>query len=406
MKGWLEARNILAVRLDNIGDVIMLGPALRAVKETSPLARLTLLTSSAGSSAVPLLPWIDDVIVWSPIWQDVGGRMPLDPAHERELIDLLAQRKFDAALIFTSFSQTPHVPGYVCYLAGIPLRAGESKEFAGSTLTTELKGTPDQGHQVERNLRLVEQLGFIANDRQLMVAIPQDAREAVPGLLARVGIDVEKPFVLLHPGASAQARRYPAERYGVLARLLVRRGWQVLVTGVEREMALIEEVIEHAPQARYLVGGTTLAEYAALLEQAALVICNDTLPMHLADAVRTPEVVLFSGTDYEEQWQPRATRSRLLRRKTSCHPCYLFECPIGQPCLDILPEEVIVEVEALLAEGSFQSEFQSAPQDTREEYPYHTRGEATAVYGRDTPRGYPEMVAQAGSLQSNRREDV
>jgi hypothetical protein len=114
--------------------------------------------------------------------------------------------------------------------------------------------------------------------------------------------------------------------------------------------------------------------------------------MHLADAVRTPEVVLFSGTDYEEQWQPRATRSRLLRRKTSCHPCYLFECPIGQPCLDISPEEVIEEVEALFAEGSFQSEFQSAPQDTRERYP----GMASE----------PSMVAQAGSLQLDGRGDV
>ena len=355
MKGWLEARNILAVRLDNIGDIIMLGPALRAVKETSPQARLTLLASPGGTTAVPLLPWIDDVIIWRPIWQDVGGRMAFDPAREGELIDLLAQRSFDAALIFTSFSQTPHVPGYVCYLAGIPLRAGESKEFAGSTLTTELKGTPDQLHQAERNLRLVEQLGFSANDRQLMVAIPQEARAAVPALLSAAGIDADNPFILLHPGASAHARRYPAERYGVLARLLTRRGWQILVTGVERETDLIEEVIEHAPDTHYLIGGTTLAEYAALVERAALVICNDTLPMHLADAVRTPEIVLFSGTDYEEQWQPRATRSRLLRRKTSCHPCYLFECPIGLPCLDISPEEVVEEVETLLVESGSQS---------------------------------------------------
>jgi ADP-heptose:LPS heptosyltransferase len=73
--------------------------------------------------------------------------------------------------------------------------------------------------------------------------------------------------------------------------------------------------------------------------------------MHLADAVMTPEIVLFSGTDYEEQWRPRATRSRLLRRKTSCYPCYLFECPIGLACLDISPEEVVEEVEALLAES-------------------------------------------------------
>src|SRR5437764_3549554 len=196
MNEWLAAKNILAVRLDNIGDVVMLGPALRAVKETSPEARLTILASPAGSSAVPLLPWIDDVITWRPIWQDVDGRMPLDPARERELIDLLAQRKFDAALIFTSFSQTPHVPGYVCYLAGIPLRAGESKEFAGSTLTTELKGTPDQRHQVERNLRLVEHLGFVARERQLMVTIPDTAREVVLSLLTRIGIDPHQPYLL------------------------------------------------------------------------------------------------------------------------------------------------------------------------------------------------------------------
>ncbi|HZU67226.1 MAG TPA: glycosyltransferase family 9 protein [Ktedonobacteraceae bacterium] len=348
MKEWLEARNILAVRLDNIGDVIMLGPALRAVKETSPQARLTLLASPAGATAVPLLPWIDDVITWRPIWQDVGGRMPFDPSRERELIDILAQRGFDAALIFTSFSQTPHVPGYVCYLAGIPLRAGESKEFGGSTLTNELKGSPDQLHQAERNLRLVEQLGFVVHDRQLMVSLSSEARAAVPALLNNAGINPDRPYLLLHPGASAQARRYPPERYGVLARLLTRRGWQVLVTGVEREAALIEEVIEHAPQAHSLIGGTTLAEYAALVESAALVICNDTLPMHLADALRTPAAVLFSGTDFEEQWRPRATRARLLRRNTSCHPCYLFTCPIGQPCLDISPEEVVEEVESLL----------------------------------------------------------
>src|SRR5437660_5258351 len=154
MNEWLSAKNILAVRLDNIGDVIMLGPALRAVKETSPQAQLTLLASPAGSNAVPLLPWIDDVITWRPVWQDVGTlsggqvrRMPFDPERERELISMLAERKFDAALIFTSFSQTPHVPGYVCYLAGIPLRAGESKEFGGSTLTTELRGSPCISHK-------------------------------------------------------------------------------------------------------------------------------------------------------------------------------------------------------------------------------------------------------------------
>ena len=348
MNEWLAAKNILAVRLDNMGDIVMLGPALRAVKETSPHARLTLLASPAGTSAAALLPWIDDVITWRSIWQDVGGRMPFEPARERELIALLTERKFDAALIFTSFSQTPHTPGYVCYLAGIPLRAGESKEFGGSTLTTELRGAPDELHQVERNVRLVEHLGFEVKDRKLAIALPDEARLAAAHILSEVGLDANAPFVLIHPGASAQARRYPVERFGAVARLLSRRGWPILVTGVEREAELLDELMQHAPHAHCLLGGTTLVEYAAVVERASLVICNDTLPMHLADAVGTPEVVLFSGTDYEEQWRPRVTQHTLLRRSTSCHPCYLFECPIGQPCLDISPEEVVDVVETML----------------------------------------------------------
>ena len=349
MNEWRDAKNILAVRLDNIGDVIMLGPALRALKETSPAARVTLLASRAGGDAATLLPWVDDVLVWRPIWQDVGNHLPFDPLRELKQITELAARRFDAALIFTSFSQTPHVPGYVCYLAGIPLRAGESKEFGGGTLTNELRGAPDEMHQAERNLRLVEQLGFTAHDRHLAVAIPTEARVAAKALLASAGIHEGEPYILLHPGASAAARRYPAERYAVVARELAAHGWRVVVTGTDRERLLVERVACEADGVAALVGDTTLPEYAALVERAALVICNDTLPMHLADATRTPEVVLFSGTEYEEQWRPRASRAQLLRRPTPCQPCYLFDCPIGLRCLDIAPGEVVEAAEAMLA---------------------------------------------------------
>jgi ADP-heptose:LPS heptosyltransferase len=348
MSDWRAAHTILAVRLDNLGDVVMLGPALRAVKESSPGARLTLLASPGGAAAGALLPWVDDVLAWRSIWQDLG-HMPFDPAREQELVALLRARAFDAALIFTSFSQSPHPPGYACYLAGIPLRAGESKEFGGAVLTHELRGAPDNLHQVERNLRLVEQLGFVARDRRLAVRLPAQARRAVPSLLLDAGCDPAAPFVLLHPGASAQARRYPPERFGMAARLLGEAGWPVLVTGVAREQALVEATLAQAPRARGLVGGTSLAEYAALLEQAALVLCPNTLPMHLADALGTPAVVLFAGTELEEQWQPRTTPARLLRVPTHCQPCYLFQCPIGLPCLDIAPETVAEAALELLA---------------------------------------------------------
>jgi ADP-heptose:LPS heptosyltransferase len=338
MTTWEQARNILAVRLDNAGDVIMLGPALRAVKERTPQARITLLASPAGAKAAALLPWIDDVIILQAVWQELGGR-PLRPEHELRLIATLAACGFDAALIFTSFSQTPHVPAYVCFLAGIPLRAGESKEFGGMTLTTWLPPAPDDLHQTERNLRLVESLGFPARHRHLHVALRAEDRAQARALLAAAGVDAGRPFVLLHPGASAPARRYPARRMGELAQLLLTAGVQVLAGGGPRDRPLIEDLLATAPLTPVLSGDADLGTYAALIESAAAVVCGNTLPLHLGEAVGTPVVAFYSGTDLEAQWRPRATPAALLRRETVCYPCYLIECPIGLPCLDIQPAE-------------------------------------------------------------------
>ena len=342
---WLAARNLLAVRLDNAGDVVMLGPALRAIKSTSPECQITLLASPAGAKAAPLLPWIDSVLVWRSIWQDLG-QLPFDPARENELIQLIAERAFDAAVIFSSFSQTPHVAAYVCYLAGIPLRAGESKEFGGATLSTELRGTPDATHQVDRNLHLVRALGFSEVDPALEIAIPDASREEVARRLWDVGISPDQPLVILHPGASAAARRYPAERFQQVVELLRARGWPLVVTGSERERDLLEIVVGDN-DAIPVFTDLSMQEFAALVARASAVVCGNTLPMHLADATRTPVVALYSGTDMISQWGPRFAPSRVLQRATDCAPCYRFTCPIGLPCLDVDPEEVVAAVEAL-----------------------------------------------------------
>ena len=197
----------------------------------------------------------------------------------------------------------------------------------------------------------MEHVGYAARDRALRIFIPSEACAAVPRLLGAAGLDPSAPYVLLHPGASARARRYPAERVGEVAALLTARGWPVLITGVARERETVEAVAATAPAARALVEGTSLAEYAALIERAAIVICGNTLPLHLADAVGTPVLALYSGTDLESQWEPRATPARLLRRATPCYPCYLFDCPIGQPCLALAPAEVAAAAEAMLVAG-------------------------------------------------------
>jgi ADP-heptose:LPS heptosyltransferase len=96
----------------------------------------------------------------------------------------------------------------------------------------------------------------------------------------------------------------------------------------------------------------SMQEFAALIERATVVVCGNTLPLHLADATRTPVVVLYSGTDMLSQWRPRLAASRLLQRPVDCAPCYRFTCPIGLPCLDVAPEDVVAAVEALAREAA------------------------------------------------------
>ncbi len=338
---WTEARDILAMRLDNIGDVIMAGPALRAIKANLPEARMTLMASPSGAQAAELLPWVDDVLPWRVLWQDLG-KLDFNPAREWDLVTALRECHFDAAIIFTSFSQTPHPAGFICDLAGIPLRLGESKETGGA-LTTELTAAPDEIHQVDRNLRLIESSGFRVDDRRLAIQISEPAYQAAMALLTERGLAAGAPYLLLNPWASCPARTYHWDRFAEAAwNLSELTGWPVVVTGVAKDRSRSGPLLDAlGSRAVDLIGATSVPELAALVAGARLVLTNDTSVMHLADATGTPSVVLFSGTDYESQWRPRHSPSRLLRRETLCSPCYRFTCPYHLECLNISPREVV-----------------------------------------------------------------
>lgn len=353
---WAQARRLLVVRLDNIGDVVMTGPVLRALKENLPDAHLTLMASPGGSKAASLLPWVDDVLTWRVVWQDLG-RLPLDPARELKMIEAMKSGGYDGAVVLTSFKQTPHPAGYACYLAGIPLRLGESKEWGGGVLTDEVSAAPDGLHQAERNLRLVEHAGFRIRDRALGLRVPEEARTSVAVLLEGRGVAPGSPYLLLNPWTSARSRNYPTDRFALAARRVAQEtGWPVVVSGTEadreRGRALLGLLGDRGVD---LIGSTDLAGLAALVAGANLLLTSNTSTMHIADALRTPEVALFAGTELEEQWRPRDTPYRLLRRETSCSPCYAFTCPYAQECLDIPPGEVAEACLSLLSEVEVQA---------------------------------------------------
>jgi ADP-heptose:LPS heptosyltransferase len=346
---WNNIRRVVVVRLDNIGDVIMTGPALRSLKKALPGIQIALMASPAGSQVAPLLPWVDEVVVDKAVWQDASWTMPFDPGREIERIETLKARQFDAAIIFTSFSQSPYPPAYACYLAGIPVRIGQSKEFGGSVLSHWKRSAPDEVHQVDRNLSLLEDAGLPLGGRHLELHVPAKIQACADELLSSVGVDPEAPFAVMAPGASCAARRYDLQRFSEVSRILsAETGLPLILVGSDRERELVRPFLDERRPVISLVGLTSVPELAGVIRRSSLVLANDSAPMHIADAFLRPMVVLYSGTELEEQWKPRGAPNRLLRRPTACTPCYNFRCPYGMECLDIPAEEVAAEAVRML----------------------------------------------------------
>lgn len=338
---WPSLRRVLVVRPDNVGDVLMCGPTLRMLRAGAPRARIELLASPAGSAAAALLPEVDDVLVASVSWQQLTA--PAGPGGDDELVERLRARGYDAALILTSFSQAPWPAAEVCRRAGIPVRAGLSREFGGPVLSHWVPAPPEHGHQVDRGRVLGARLGLPDAGHALRVTPPETGRETA----ARVVGAGTGPLAVLVPGASCSSRRYSPERFGRVARALS-RDTTVLVVGTATEGDLVDAVVAGAPAACGLAGELDLAGLAGLLERADVVVANNSGAAHLADAVGTPVVVLFAGTEEPGQYAPRSVRSATLRIPTSCAPCRQLVCPFAHECLDVAPARVEAEVRRML----------------------------------------------------------
>ncbi|HEX2979873.1 MAG TPA: lipopolysaccharide heptosyltransferase II, partial [Anaerolineaceae bacterium] len=352
-----SAKNILCIRLDNIGDVLMTTPAIRALKQSIPGAHITLLTSPVAESAAKLVPEIDDVLAYDAPWMKAtASRQNSQPDHD--WIAFLRKRRFDMAVIFTVFSQSALPAALTCFLADIPLRLAHSRENPYQLLTHWVRETELQGvsrHEVQRQLDLVGSIGCHATDLRLSIQVMDNDRDQALKKLAGADVDTTQPWVVIHPGASAPSRRYSPERYGEVARrVMTETGLQVILTGGHDESDLLTIVASLAPGVYSLPGQFTIGELAAVVDQSRLLITNNSGPAHIAAAAGTPVVVLYALTN--PQHTPWQTPSRVLFHDVPCRNCYRSVCPeTHHNCLQLVqPDQVIQATLDLLRETQKQ----------------------------------------------------
>jgi ADP-heptose:LPS heptosyltransferase len=349
---WRAAQRVLVVRLDNLGDVLVTTPAIHAVRESLPNGSITLLASPVGAQAGRLNPDIDDVIVYQAPWMDPWHELPLEPEREQAMVRTLTAGQFDAAIIFTSFRQSPLPAAYLCYLAGIPLRAAASIDGPGSLLTTRHKHPERMMHEVERGLDLVGALGMTTSERDLVLDVPDIVRHEATRALRERAVDLDRPLIVVHPGCSMPARTYPWELFASVIELLVERfSANVVLTGVQSEAELAARIMARvtpaAQQSLYSVAGVLpFPAFCALIEMASLTITNNTGPMHIAAATKTPVIALFALTNPPEQWGPWKVPHQLLYHDVSCRICYARICPYGHECLTLVTPAMVADAAA------------------------------------------------------------
>lgn len=328
--------SVLAVRLDSLGDALVTSPAFRALATRD--GGIDVLCGPAALPAMPYLPGVRRAAAWRCPWIDASAPMVMDAA-------VAGVRAFasavDEAVIFTSFHQSALPTALILRLAGVRRIGAYSDDFPGSLLDVRAK---DPGNVPEpvRAVALARACGFAdAGDRLHLT--PEAIAAPLP-----FPVDPDA-LVVVHPGASASARRWPVERMTALVAALTAAGFHVVVTGGAHERELCRIV---AGDTGHSAAGTLgFAELASLLHRARCLVAGNTGPAHVAAAVGTPVVCLFSPIVPAERWAPYGVTTVLLGdQNAACAGTRMRVCTVpGHPCLSEVP---VVEVIAAVTRVS------------------------------------------------------
>lgn len=346
-----EVKNVLVVIVGKygMGDVVLCTPAIRSLKENLPDRRLFVVVNREHSVVLEENPFIDQLLKYD------KGHTPKNLLAKLRLVKVIKELDIDLAIDFYTYQGL--ASEFLAFFSGAKYRIGRDTDNRGFLFTKKLSHSSPKKYQVDRVLELIEAIGLTATNRVPAIFFPTAVNYQVDSLLRSIHVNHNHSFVVIHPGTGqyvAAARQWKIERYAELADLIIEKlDQRVIFTGSRAEIELIEHIhTKMRKPSDSVAGKIALKALAALIKKSALFISANTGPMHIAVAVGTPTVSVFSHVDpddHPDRWKPRGENNMVIQKDVGCIRCDRRKCKTYR-CLEaITVTDVFQAVAELLA---------------------------------------------------------
>ena len=326
-----------------LGDAVMCEPALRGLQRLFPEAQIALLVKPAVADLFAGHPALTRVVTY-----DSNGKHAGLPG-KWVLAGQLRQQGFDLSVLF----QNAFEAAFLTFLAGVPRRYGYATD-GRSLLLSHPVAPPDRRalvHQVRYYWDLLKPLGLTGDPPAPELVVFPEEEQAMAGRLAQGGLTASDVVIGINPGSTyGEAKRWFPERFAEVTERLCRtiresreQEVSVVILGAKGEERLGREIAARlSSRSLVLSGATTIRELMAALKRCAMLLTNDTGPMHIASAFRVPVVAIFGPTDWRTT-SPFGDAHAIVRQPVDCAPCLLRECPIDHRCMTRVSVEQVYE---------------------------------------------------------------
>ena len=348
MKRTKIPNKILLIRTDRIGDVVLTTPAIRAVRHHFPKSFIAMMIQPYTAGIVKNNPHLNEIIIY-----DKRGK------HKSYLKSFLFSKElrrkgFDLAFIFHPTNRV----NIITFLAGIPERIGYNRK-CGFLLNEKIVDEKFKGekHEIDYNLEVISRRGVFTDNKEVEIFITQEEERYCLDFLKERGVDSTSSLIALQPGASCPSKRWPAIRFAEVAKKL-RKIYPLdfVIIGSQKEASLLEELNQLLGREAIIAQGLELGNLAAVLKRCSLFISNDTGPVHIASAVKTPSLVIFGRKQpglSPHRWRPWGSGHIIFHKDVGCKDCLAHNCSKGFRCLlAVGAEEVFQEARKIMERKS------------------------------------------------------